>query len=331
MNKQTSESAKGGDAGLAEFAQIAGTKVSDSDRYDGHREPSTGSSGALKCYSNESPAFFPMGSTIDKLEAGVYAIEQHHQRGIFFQSKDVKLDELMILPDGNCEKVLKGIQSFWEKEAAFRAHKFLWKRGLLLWGAPGSGKTSLLQLLSRDIVARDGLALFAESPNATSKALEMLRKIEPVRPVVVILEDLDAIVKEYGEAQLLALLDGEVQIDNVVYIATTNYPEMLDKRLINRPSRFDEIIKIDMPTAEARAFYLTKKSPRLANNIKELAKWVDQTKGMSVAHLRELIASVECLGHDFEVVMHRLKLMNRAKSSSERDEKTSMGFTSDVD
>lgn len=318
---------------MDEFAAVAGTKVNDSDRYEGYREPGLGGKAHLKCYEDQSPAFFPQGKVTDSLEAGMYAIEQHQQRGIFFQRKDIKLDELLILPDTNSDRVLAGIKSFWEKEEAFRIHKLLWKRGLLLWGPPGSGKTSLIQLLSREIVLRNGLALFADSPHVASKALEMLRQVEPSRPLVVILEDVDAIVKEYGESQLLALLDGEVQIDNVVYIATTNYPELLDKRLVNRPSRFDEIIKIDMPTAEARSLYLSTKAPRLRANPEELADWVFATKNMSVAHLRELIVAVECLGGDFETVMTRLKKMNVGKGPSSEDSsstKIALGFTSDI-
>jgi AAA+ superfamily predicted ATPase len=312
------------DSGLAEFAQLAGTKATTS---EGYRENNvTLRPGSLQCYEVNEPAFFPVGKTITTLPAGQYNINLDKQRGPFFHKMTTNLDELLVLPDNSCDRVLQGIKTFWAREQHFRDHKFLWKRGIMLWGPPGSGKTSLIQLLSKEIISRDGLAIFCGDPHLMSTALAMLRLIEPVRPLVVFLEDIDAIVKDYGDSQLLALLDGEIQIDNVVYLATTNYPELLDKRLINRPCRFDEVIKIDMPSEDARAVYLSTKSNHLKANPEELHKWVKGTKGFSVAHLRELLVAVECLGNDYEAVMHRLKLMNKAKPTSEDKNKGEASF-----
>jgi hypothetical protein len=84
------------------------------------------------------------------------------------------------------------------------------------------------------------------------KCLQMLRAVEPERQVVGILEDVDALIERYGESEYLSLLDGEAQVDNVVYVATTNYPERLDARIVDRPSRFDTIRYIGMPSAGAR-------------------------------------------------------------------------------
>jgi SpoVK/Ycf46/Vps4 family AAA+-type ATPase len=142
------------------------------------------------------------------------------------------------------------------------------------------------------------------------------------------IEDIDAIITRYGEASLLALLDGELQIDNVVTIATTNYPEQLDARFVNRPSRFDEIIYIGMPSAPAREVFLKKKNKRLASNSVELAKWVKATDGWSIAHMRELIVAIECLDNPFDETVERLKKMNDIKPNSEHaDDRKSMGFT----
>ena len=123
------------------------------------------------------------------------------------------------------------------------------------------------------------------------------------------------------------MLDGELQVDNVVFIATTNYPQRLDKRFINRPSRFDEIIKIGMPNAEARKFYLEHKNPRLVENITELENWVELTKGFSVAHLKELIISVECFDKTIEETIKRLRSMMEATPDQyEVNETRKIGF-----
>jgi hypothetical protein len=189
---------------------------------------------------------------------------QHSQSsGFFFQRKEATFDELMRLPDSASEEIYQNIETFWTKESHFRSFGFLWKRGILLWGPAGSGKTSTLQLISQSIVDKGGLSVYVTHPAITAQGLSIFRRIEPDRPCVVMLEDLDAMISTHGEHEVLALLDGELQIDNVVFIATTNYPERLDKRIVNRPSRFDIVKLIGMPNAEAREMYLGRKNKRL--------------------------------------------------------------------
>lgn len=326
--------------GVEEFVQLAGTGTkSNRNEITPARAPSeTAMSGAspksvretmsyLQGYEVHGNVHFPCGKTVGTLRPAQYRIDAS-DRGIFFAKMKTNLDELMVLPDNNCDKVLASIEKFWERERAFREFKFLWKRGIMLWGPPGSGKTSLLQLLSKDIIERDGLTIYIENPKIAVRGLEMLREIEPDRPLVVILEDIDSMVRSYGEELILSLLDGEVQIDNVVYVATTNYPELLDPRLVNRPSRFDEVIKIGMPSPAARKVYLEKKNPKLTAD--QLEYWVQSTDGFSVAHLRELIVSVECLGNDIDATIKRLKIMNEKKSNSAEFERRTLGFTAEL-
>jgi len=130
----------------------------------------------------------------------------------------------------------------------------------------------------------------------------------------------------HGESGLLALLDGEPQIDNVVFVATTNYPENLDKRMKNRPSRFDYVRRIGMPSNAARQKFIEHKNPRLATNPEELEQWVRETKGFSVAHLKELIVSVEIFGSNFDESLKRLKDMMEVDITSEHNENKKFGF-----
>jgi AAA+ superfamily predicted ATPase len=270
--------------------------------------------------------YFPCEKSVNVLPSEQYVFNET-DNGVFLSAKNVNLDELILFPDGEFDEIMREIEKFWSAEDKFRKHGFLWKRGILLWGPPGSGKTSLVQIVSQMITNRGGVAVYADNPHVAARGLSMLRRVEPDRPIVVIMEDTDAIVNHFNESSVLALLDGELQIDNVLFIATTNYPENLDKRLINRPSRFDIIKKIGMPSAECREIYLRKKNPNLSDE--EMAKWVAATKDFSLAHLREIIASVECLGNSFEGAVSRLRKMITDKpSSSEFSHATGVfGFT----
>jgi len=111
-------------------------------------------------------------------------------------------------------------------------------------------------------------------------------------------------------------------------VATTNYPERLDQRFVDRPSRFDTIREIGMPTAMARQVYLQTKEPSLGAF--ELAEWVEQSEGFSIAHLRELIILCRCYHKPLAEAIERLSLMRSESPSSSRandGRKNVVGFT----
>lgn len=273
--------------------------------------------GDQRMWSVSGDSYFPCDKTESSLPPGQYLPVFSEQRGIFVVKKQVNLDDLLVLPDNKTTYVLNAIDQFWSKQEKFREHGFLWKRGILLWGPPGSGKTSCIQQLSNQIIQKGGISVYCTVPNVTAEALRLIRRIEPDRPIVVMIEDIDAIIARHGEPDLLALLDGELQIDNVVYIATTNYPEELDPRFVQRPSRFDEVVCIDMPSKEARKTYLAAKNPRLIGNLEELDRWVDLTDGFSIAAMKEVVVAVECLDRTVEETVERIKEVMARRPSSE--------------
>lgn len=269
-------------------------------------------------WAKSGPAFFPTEESVETLPAGQYTIEYSHMRGIYFKQKNIVLDDLIMLPDSVSEEIISVVERFWEKKDQYHAMGFLWKRGILLYGPPGGGKTSTLQLIAHRITERNGLAIYVKEPQVAAEGLSVLRHVEPDRPIIVLMEDFDAIQDKHGESDLLAMLDGDLQIDNVVFIATTNYPEELDARIINRPSRFDLVRKIGYPSADSRRTYLEKMNPRLRGT-EELDKWVASTEDYSIAYLKELIVSVELLEQSFDEVLDRLNKMRMATYSSEED------------
>lgn len=266
--------------------------------------------------------FTAVGQTASALPIGVFGIEMHPNTGqLLFIARKIITDELIVLPDTASARVLAAVAQFWTARERFEQYKQLYKRGIMMWGPPGGGKTATLMLLFQDLVKQDGIVILANHPIRTAQGLEILRRIEPKRPIICVLEDVDETIQEHGEHELLALLDGESQIDNVVFIATTNYPERLDKRLINRPSRFDEIIKVGMPSPEARRVYL---EHRLGADFADMDAWVADSDNFSVAHLRELVVAVFCLDRDYKGTIERLRRMAYTPKSDGSDNK--VGF-----
>jgi len=276
----------------------------------------------VSCWAVSDDTFFGVGSTVKTMPPGCYD-PRVADSGPYLVKIPIVTDDLLVMPDDASNFIIDDFEQFWTMKDRFKARGFLHKRGILMWGPPGSGKTSTIQLLIKKIVEDiHGIVLMVNRPQWAVKNLQMIRKIEPDRPVICILEDLDALVSDHGESSFLALLDGEAQVDNIVFLSTTNYPERLDARFVDRPSRFDIVKYIGMPSPEARKYYLENKE----NSWKpgEIAEWVDQTDGLTIPHLKEMIISVKCYGRSLEETVARLRAMHKKKFKSETD--TTLGF-----
>lgn len=268
--------------------------------------------------------FSPVGSTNLRLPSGVYS--PYADPGSWgLERLPISSDGIYLLPDMATEDILKEVTKFWESEAKYRKHSLLYKRGLLLWGPPGSGKTVTVKLLIQEIIRRDGLVININSVGLAIQALKAIRRIEPNRNLIVLFEDIDEIINYQGEAAVLSMLDGENNIDNILQIATTNYPERLGARIINRPSRFDRRVYIGMPGPEARRSYIKAATGNGVNDV-DLEVWVKDTLDMSIAHLRELVAAVYCLDQPYEDVIDRLKTMAVQPKGESGFANKNMGF-----
>lgn len=262
----------------------------------------------------EKGVFVAGGPSVSTLPGGVYNVS--HENGLtYFGRLELVRDDLIQLPDSTAASIVHSIRRFWTREAYFRKLRQIFKRGVLIYGPPGSGKTATVVQVVEETVAVGGIGVIGDcSPGILSKGLQSLRSIEPKRPLVVVLEDIDDIIRNWGESTLLNILDGANQVDNVVYLATTNYPENLDGRIKDRPSRFDEVRKVGLPSLEARAvFFKAKASEALSDD--EIQSWAEATDGLGVAHLRELVVAVLCLDNDFGETVERLKGMKRPVKS----------------
>lgn len=262
--------------------------------------------------------FHPVGETTKNLPGGFYRFAFLNNVLVICRVRN-DTDSLIHLPDSESDKLLEEMQEFLALRDRFRERGLLYKRGVMLFGPPGSGKTATIQLLAKIVAEQmDSIAILGEGePTMVALGLQMVRKLEPDRQLVVILEDLDALVGRWGEEGYLSLLDGENQVENVIYVATTNYPERLDRRFVDRPSRFDTLRLIGMPTPEARRIYLRHKEPTISEE--ELATMVNASEGYSIAHLRELLVLMKCFGRSLGDATKRLDGMRTTNPSSERD------------
>lgn len=274
-------------------------------------------------YTTMGGGYTPATKTLSALPSGIYKPAFTAQGQLIFMPQRTVTDGLIEFPDCASESILAEVAKFWTLKEKFKEFKYSHKRGVLLCGPPAGGKSSTIAIIIKKMVKSGGLVIFADNPSALALALSAMRMVEPDRPAVIIWEDLDAVIKTFGESQVLAVLDGESQVANVLFIATTNYPEDLEERITNRPSRFDRIQVIGMPSAAARKMYLEIK---LGKTEHEGVDLVAETDGMSIAHLRELIVAVFCLDNEVRETITRLRGMSKGPKSANFKSTGKTGF-----
>lgn len=255
------------------------------------------------------------GTTRKTLPSGVYKIFTDNDGNPIFSLQKLDVDELIRFKGSLEDQIMDEIENFWEIGANFKKYGYMHRRGYLLYGPAGSGKTCLVQLIIQSLTRRGGMVFLNSPISSVTAAIQVLREIEPNRKIICIFEDVEAYIRSCGEDQLLAFLDGEIQLDNILSIATTNYPEKLDTRIVARPRRFDRCIKIDMPKAEVRREYFTKKL-LIGDDKNEIKKWVADTEGFSFAAMAELVISVKCLGNDYEDSVKIMRKLLQGEASS---------------
>ena len=203
--------------------------------------------------------------------------------GEFLKRTDESWGDLFLEPDN--EKALRrALDRFNEKGSDFANH------GMILCGPPGTGKTlsGRITLNERNgtfiwLAAKDFYRL--GSFGGLASAFAMARELAPA---VLFLEDVDNWLDDWSVDFLKSEMDGIAQSAGVLTMLTTNFPERLPKELIDRPGRFHDVLKFDLPSATVRQAMLEKWLPGLATE--SLHRAVSATDGMAGAHLFHLSA-----------------------------------------
>jgi len=207
----------------------------------------------------------------------------------------------LVLPAGVKEDVMAHSVDFLARSDRLAAFGIAPRRGILLTGRPGTGKTLLCKVLmnnSPDITCITIPAVMLTFTYGLQEVYELARDLSPC---IVFLEDVDLVGQgrfesfySRGEAlaQLLYALDGIEECRNVVTIATTNWLDILDEALKDRPSRFDRIVSVDLPDIGQRKEFLDHLSRRIPMPRSVMEHLAARSEGMTPAQIQEVVHAV---------------------------------------
>ncbi|NLX38045.1 MAG: CDC48 family AAA ATPase [Methanothrix sp.] len=193
-------------------------------------------------------------------------IEPSAMREVFVEVAEVHWDQVGGL-DRAKEELVEAVEWPLKYPEAFTSIGIRPPRGVLLFGPPGTGKTLLAKAVATEtgvnFISVKGPELLSKWVGESERAVrEVFRKAKHAAPSLIFFDEVDSVVPARGSgldshatervvSQFLTELDGVVELKDVVVLAATNRPDLLDPSLL-RPGRFDRLIRIPMPDREAR-------------------------------------------------------------------------------
>lgn len=207
--------------------------------------------------------------------------------------------EDLFLPE-KIKSDIKGlVENFLSSKDFYVKNKIPWKRGMLLYGNAGCGKTSLIRTII-SVYNFKPVTIVAEASDEDIR--EAFYYAQEQSPSLLYFEDLDSLLDKRADiSSFLNLMDGISTQNGLLVIATANEIKKLKKNITDRPSRFDRKFEIPLPTQEMAYIYLNRWFGKLitAAKCKELAKYAEQNY-FSYAYLKELYISAmfEALSHN---------------------------------
>lgn len=203
--------------------------------------------------------------------------------------------EHIILDDQTFELFERNTIGFMSHRDALQQLGFSAKKGVLLYGPPGTGKTLLANYLLSNLEGFTRLVLSANTIHYLSEAMALVRE---VGSSVVVIEDIDLVAETRenmaaGRAGLLNVLlnemDGLASDSTVLFLLTTNRPEVLEPALAARPGRVDQAIEIDLPDHRERCRLLEHYSRNLAIAPEMVVATSRRVGKVSAAFVKELV------------------------------------------
>ncbi len=239
--------------------------------------------------------------------------------------------EDVLLEESIKRDIFRSIDEFFKEDGRFfKEYGLPYKRGILLYGTPGNGKTTLVKSITGSTKAPVVYWQITEFTGSHS-IQSVFGIVTRLAPAILVIEDIDS-MPEYTRSIFLNTLDGVQSREGLFIIGTTNYPEKIDPALINRAGRFDRAYEIPSPSEKQRKEYLVKLDIQHIFSEEQLADAAKRSTGLSMSQLNELYMSVALNWHydgelGYEKRIRELQEQNkRSTKNAWEDSDSSIGF-----
>jgi hypothetical protein len=217
----------------------------------------------------------------------------------FLERPAVGRDQI-VLPDDLLENVERQVLGIGRHSGRLLASGQHLKRGILLYGAPGTGKTHTVRYLLSQL---PDLTVIVISGRALGRIREACSVARALQPAVVVVEDVDLIAEQReaypGEQpllfQLLNEMDGLGSAADVTFLLTTNRADLLEPALASRPGRVDLAAELPLPDAAARRRLIQLYRGDLVLELTGEDALIERTEGVTAAFLKELLRKAALL------------------------------------
>lgn len=196
--------------------------------------------------------------------------------------------------------LINDVQNFFDSKPLYEEYAVPWKRGIILHGTPGCGKTISIKALMNNLDKRETpvASLYVKTLHNCRglhySIREIFEKAREMAPCMLIFEDLDSLVVDKVRSYFLNEVDGLEDNNGILMIGSTNHLDRLDPGIAKRPSRFDRKYHFKIPGTRERVLYCEywKKKLERNSNIdfdpKICTVVAELTDGFSFAYLKEL-------------------------------------------
>jgi len=222
-----------------------------------------------------------------------------------FRERPTMSPDELILPAATFDDLRRQVVGVSHNSARLRAAGQHLKRGILLHGPPGAGKTYSVRYLISELVGTTVVELTGETLHGIREACSVARTLQPA---MIVVEDVDLIAEERGhyggETPLLFTLlnemDGLDEDADVVFLLTTNRADLLEPALASRPGRVDQAVHIELPDRESRRRLVELYRGSLDIDLSRLDTVLDRTDGVTASFLKELLRRAAVVAADRE-------------------------------